>query len=85
MYGRPVGKKQRKERVWLAVTGAGVVFLGAGVAVVAVVGLVDAFSGGTSPGFVGGSIWAAAAVAVIALGVWIIRRSGVAVGDALNW
>lgn len=47
--------------------------------------MVDEFSGGGSTEFSDVAIFAVAAVPVLSCGVWLIRRSGVPISDALNW
>lgn len=80
-----MGNKQRKRRLWLALVGVFIALVGVCIAVVAAAGFTDAFSRGTAPGFVGSSVFAVAAVAVVAFGLWVTRRSGVPLGDALDW
>lgn len=67
----------KKKRLWLAFIGFFVALIGACSAVTSIVAFVDASSGGDSPGVAGGTFFAVAALLVIWLGIWIIRRSGV--------
>lgn len=81
LYPGRMGETQRKkQRPWLAFLGVIAVFVGAAIGLLGII----AFFGGDSSAVIGGLAFTGAALLLISLGVWIIRRSGVSVGDALN-
>lgn len=84
-YPDAVTKAPKKERLWLALIGAILTLGGLGFAAfMLVVGVITAFQGDTVD-------WGPLGIGIVLtgliglLGVWLVRRSGVPLGDALNF
>lgn len=80
-----MGKQPKKERLWLALIGGLLVVGGYGLAAFIVVAAIIVAAQGDPvdwPWIVGGGV---ALALVGTFGVWVVRRSGVPLGDAINF
>lgn len=84
-YSGAVAQQPKKERLLLAILGGILVLFGFAIsAFLIVVAVIIAIQGGTVD-WVGIAVGVVITALIGLLGVWIVRRSGVPIGDAINF